>query len=264
MGYSIFTNEQTKPLTNEELKRVFKRLSELDESSVQYEDLVNYIIIKNIRLVKLFSNGLYDKNKLEEDDLVLIGMTALKKAIKRYDYTKGVSFSSYARPWIIMELRRKSYEYVLGDSVVKRDYEMLKKYYSASIKLMQEYNREVNEDEIISYLKLNDKQIKHLKNLLNLSNPSSLDKKINEDDDLTYMDIIPANKTSTNYFEVVNKILQDKTSTNVFLDKALYNLTYDEIASNYNLDIREVKNIYNDAIKKLKTEEFYNNLMYKE
>ncbi len=69
------------------------------------EEKINEFINANIRLVlsivQRFSNG-----RGEADDLFQVGCVGLIKAVKNFDTSVGVKFSTYAVPMIVGEVRR--------------------------------------------------------------------------------------------------------------------------------------------------------------
>lgn len=82
--------EVLKPLTNDELNALFKKMQNGDD------DALRIIVEHNIRLVlyivrKNFKAPIYD-----QEELVAIGNIGLMKAINTFDISKNIRFSSYA------------------------------------------------------------------------------------------------------------------------------------------------------------------------
>lgn len=86
-------------LKNEEMRRLFTRLCEGDQSA--REKLVNGNLRLVLSVIQRFNNrGEY------VDDLFQVGCIGLIKAIDNFDLSQNVKFSTYAVPMIIGEIRR--------------------------------------------------------------------------------------------------------------------------------------------------------------
>ncbi|MCW3491221.1 RNA polymerase sporulation sigma factor SigG [Dethiobacter alkaliphilus] len=86
-------------LKNDEMRRLFARLREGDESA--REKLVNGNLRLVLSVIQRFNNrGEY------VDDLFQVGCIGLIKAIDNFDLGQNVKFSTYAVPMIIGEIRR--------------------------------------------------------------------------------------------------------------------------------------------------------------
>lgn len=86
-------------LTNDEMKELFEKLKEGDESARR--KLINGNLRLVLSVIQRFNNrGEY------VDDLFQIGCVGLIKAIDNFDLNQNVKFSTYAVPMIIGEIRR--------------------------------------------------------------------------------------------------------------------------------------------------------------
>ena len=87
-------------LTNEEMRKLFKRLQEEGDLSAR-EELVNGNLRLVLSVIQRFNNrGEYG------DDLFQVGCIGLMKSIDNFDLSHNVKFSTYAVPMIIGEIRR--------------------------------------------------------------------------------------------------------------------------------------------------------------
>ena len=90
---------QLKVLTNAEMKELFVKLQQGDESAK--ETLINGNLKLVLSIVQRFSNRCENM-----DDLFQVGCIGLMKAVDNFDTGLQVKFSTYAVPMIIGEIRR--------------------------------------------------------------------------------------------------------------------------------------------------------------
>ena len=86
-------------LTNEEMRKLFKRIHEGDYSAREE------FIQGNLRLVLSVIQRFNNRGE-HVDDLFQVGCIGLIKAIDNFDLSQNVKFSTYAVPMIIGEIRR--------------------------------------------------------------------------------------------------------------------------------------------------------------
>jgi RNA polymerase sporulation-specific sigma factor len=96
------------PLPYEEVMRLLKSAQSGDSAAV--EKLVN----SNLKLVMSIASRFLNSG-YELDDLFQVGSIGLIKAIRRFDTSSGLQFSTYAVPLIIGEIRR----YLRDDSPIR-------------------------------------------------------------------------------------------------------------------------------------------------
>ena len=72
------------------------------------------LIINNIQLVKSIVRK-YKYSQVEYDDLMQLGLIGLYKAIKNFDESFNVRFSTYAVPMIVGEIKR----FLRDDGIIK-------------------------------------------------------------------------------------------------------------------------------------------------
>lgn len=143
----IYLNEISKiPLLSpEEEYELAKQCANGDEYAK------NHLIISNMRLVVDVAKK-YQGRGVPISDLISSGYFGLKRAIEKFDYTKGNKLSTYATWWI-----RQSVNRAIGDTgrnirVPIHIQEMLAKYKRASFDLWQQLGREPSENDIAEYL----------------------------------------------------------------------------------------------------------------
>ncbi|MDO5328982.1 MAG: sigma-70 family RNA polymerase sigma factor [Coriobacteriia bacterium] len=83
--------------------RLFK---EIESNSRHSEIARNKIIYAYKYLVKSIANKFY-ASTLDDDDLMQAGMIAMDEAISRYDFRRGVKFSTFAYPFVHAAIKRE-------------------------------------------------------------------------------------------------------------------------------------------------------------
>lgn len=148
------------------------------------------IVEEYIPLVKyIASRVMFEKNKyMEYEDLVSYGMIGLMDAIKKYDSTKGMKFSSYAsiriKGSMIDELRKNR-------PISKGAMDKLNKYNKAIDELQVKLLREPNNIEIADYLEITINEVAEIENYINYISMISLENVIfSDDEDMNLMGII--------------------------------------------------------------------------
>ena len=109
---------------------------------------------------------MFEKNKyMEYEDLVSYGMIGLMDAIKKYDSTKGMKFSSYAsiriKGSMIDELRKNR-------PISKGAMDKLNKYNKSIDELQLRLLREPNNKEIADYMGITTNEVAEIENYINL------------------------------------------------------------------------------------------------
>lgn len=122
----------------------------------------NHLIISNMRLVVDVAKK-YQGRGVPISDLISSGYFGLKRAIEKFDYTKGNKLSTYATWWI-----RQSVNRAIGDTgrnirVPIHIQEMLAKYKRASFDLWQQLGREPSESDIAEHLGIPLAKIKEIR-----------------------------------------------------------------------------------------------------
>lgn len=133
----------------------------LDDKEIMYlitkaqegdKDAQDKIVRNNMALVWSIVKRFYNRG-FETDDLVQIGCIGLVKAIKKFDKSYNVKFSTYAVPMIMGEIKR----FIRDDGIIKISRSL--KETSVKVKYMQEnllkkLNREPTINEVAEALKL--------------------------------------------------------------------------------------------------------------
>ena len=164
------------------------------------KEIMTKLVTENSNLIWSIVTRFKDRG-YEIEDLYHIGCIGFIKSIKRFDTNYEVKLSTYAVPYILGEIKR----FIRDDGPVK---------VSRSIKELS-YKIKLIQNEYITK-KGRDIQIKELAKLLKVSKEDiviamdsnntveSIDRKVNDSDDLTIMDKLKSNVDQEK--DIVNKI----------------------------------------------------------
>lgn len=162
------------------------------------------IINQNMGLVWSIAKRFYGRG-CEMDDLSQIGALGLIKAVKKFDTTFNVKFSTYAVPMIMGEIKR----FLRDDGVIKVSRslkELAIRGYNAQQRLTKLYGREPTILEIAKECEVEPENM--VEALEAVVPPDSFDKTIydNGDNKISMIDKLPADDTED---DTLNKIMID-------------------------------------------------------
>lgn len=260
---NYYLNElPSKVLTFEEIVLLYKKYEQGDLSA--RNQIINY----NLRLVVSVAKK-YKNMGIEFEDLISAGNEGLLIAVEKYDYTLGISFSSYARWWIMQYVTRTiannsrtiRIPVHLHDLLIKvRKY--MNDYYSV-------FGKNPSIKEISNKFNINSDLVETILNVLNsvisLNEPicnngeseieEEIGSTISSDIDIEeeYIEQEMYNELNKYVFEESNLSERDKKIIAYrygFIDGKIY--TLDEIGNIYHICKERVRQIENSSIKKLK------------
>lgn len=164
------------------------------------QEIMTELITENSNLIWSIVTRFKDRG-YETEDLYQIGCIGFIKSIKRFDTNFEVKLSTYAVPYILGEIKR----FIRDDGPVKVSRSI--KDLSYKIKLIQkEYiekqGRDVKIDELAKLLKVPKEEI--LLAIDSSNTIESIDKNINDSDDLSIKDKLKSNIDEEK--EIINKI----------------------------------------------------------
>ncbi len=135
------------------------------------------MIESNLRLVVSIGKR-YMNRGLPFSDIVEEGNIGLIKAVEKFDYKRGFRFSTYASWWIRQFIERAIINQAKIIRLPVHVVERLNKYLSELEQLVQEMGREPKIHEIAERLKISEKEVTDLKQLIRTT--YSLDSPISE------------------------------------------------------------------------------------
>ncbi len=164
------------------------------------KEIMTKLVTENSNLIWSIVTRFKDRG-YEMEDLYQIGCIGFIKSIKRFDTNYEVKLSTYAVPYILGEIKR----FIRDDGPVKVSRSI--KELSYKIKLIQnEYitkkGRDIQIEELAKLLKVSKEDIVIAMDSNNTV--ESIDKKVNDSDDLTIMDKLKSNVDQEK--DIVNKI----------------------------------------------------------
>ncbi len=164
------------------------------------KEIMTKLVTKNSNLIWSIVTRFKDRG-YEIEDLYQIGCIGFIKSIKRFDTNYEVKLSTYAVPYILGEIKR----FIRDDGPVKVSRSI--KELSYKIKLIQnEYitkkGRDIQIEELAKLLKVSKEDIVIAMDSNNTV--ESIDRKVNDSDDLTIMDKLKSNVDQEK--DIVNKI----------------------------------------------------------
>jgi len=192
-------------LTQKEFEEVISRAQNGDASAE------NFLVENNIGLVRSVVKKFLNRG-CEYDDLMQIGSIGLLKAIKKFDLTFNVRFSTYAIPMIMGEIKR----FLRDDGIIKVSRnlkEIANKAHILKETLEKDFGREPTITELASELDISKEEL--VMALDSVHSTQSLYETIHHDDGspILLIDKIECNEDEN--LEIVDKIALKEVLSNL-------------------------------------------------
>lgn len=219
------------------------------------EDAKNKFIVGNLRLVLSVIQKFSSRGE-NADDLFQVGCVGLIKAIKNFDLSVGVKFSTYAVPMIIGEIRRylRDYNTIRVSRSLK---DIAYKALQTKELLIRESGSEPTIEQIAQKMELEPKQISNA--LEAIQDPISLFEPVFSDgtDTLFVMDQVSDKKNlDENWIEEISlKEAISKLSSrekNIITLRFFQGRTQMEVASEIGISQAQVSRLEKNAIERIK------------
>jgi len=254
-------------ITNIEMQELFKEYHDGNES------LKNIIISYNLRLVVSIAKRFLDKG-LPFLDLIQEGNIGLIKAVEKFDYSLGYTFSTYATWWIEQTIRRAIDEKTTTIKIPGYLREKIFKYKVVYKRLMNKLNREPKFEELAEELGVSVEEVEKTFDLQ--GDTISLNTKLDEEESMELWEIlvdesVNVEKTAINSTvkNEINDILRQSklTEKQIQVIKLRYGLsdgiiyTLDEIGNMFNVSRQRINEIEHIALEKLRNSNAIKRLM---
>ncbi|MGW1915207.1 RNA polymerase sigma factor SigF [Streptomyces sp. NPDC002076] len=155
-------------------RQFFRRLTELEEGTHEYQYARNTLIEMNMSLVR-FAAGRFRNRGDDMEDIVQTGMIGLIKAIDRFELAREVEFTSFALPYIVGEIKRFFRDTTWAVHVPRRLQELRVELAKAREELSSRLDRDPTVAELATLMNIPEDQVVEAQLASNGYNSASLD-----------------------------------------------------------------------------------------
>ncbi|GAA2594386.1 MULTISPECIES: RNA polymerase sigma factor SigF [Streptomyces] len=155
-------------------RQFFRRLTELEEGTPEYQYARNTLIEMNMSLVR-FAAGRFRGRGNDMEDIVQTGMIGLIKAIDRFELSREVEFTSFALPYIVGEIKRFFRDTTWAVHVPRRLQELRVELARAREELSSRLDREPTVAELATLMNIGEREVVEGQIASNGYHSSSLD-----------------------------------------------------------------------------------------
>lgn len=244
-------------INDEEEVKLAKKIKEGDAEAL------DKMVKSNLRFVISVAKQ-YQNRGMHLEDLINEGNFGLIKAAQRFDETKGFKFISYAVWWIRQSIMQSLAENSRTIRVPSNQIVVMNKIKKTFNELEQQFQREPTPDEIANVLNEDSEKIEELMKMYNTC--ISLDASVNQEDDMTFHDIVfdqdaktPDNNFKEESFQkdletVINKLPgRNRRIVCMYFGIMGYQpMTLEEIGEYFELTRERVRQIKDSSIRLLR------------
>ena len=244
-------------LTFEEEQELGKRIAEGDEAAR------NRLIESNLRLVVSIAKKYISRTSIPFLDLIQEGNIGLVHAVEKFDYKRGLKFSTYATYWIKQAISKAIATNSRTIRIPTHIIEALSKMNAATRELFQELKREPTIAEIALYMGESEKKVKELSAIV--KEPISMESTIGDDEESSIGDLVADDEEApieAIYQEEVSNTIKSVLSTLEPREADIISMrfgigypaprTLEEIGAHYSLSKERIRQIEAMALKKLR------------
>lgn len=244
-------------LTFEEEQELGKRIAEGDEAAR------NRLIESNLRLVVSIAKKYISRTSIPFLDLIQEGNIGLVHAVEKFDYKRGLKFSTYATYWIKQAISKAIATNSRTIRIPTHIIEALSKMNAATRELFQELKREPTIAEIALYMGESEKKVKELSAIV--KEPISMESTIGDDEESSIGDLVADDEEApieAIYQEEISNTIKSVLSTLEPREADIISMrfgigypaprTLEEIGAHYSLSKERIRQIEAMALKKLR------------
>lgn len=241
-------------------------LSSVKSSFERAARLRNAFVHANLRLVVTMARR-YDRGGMPLADLIQEGNLGLMHAVSRFDYRRGLRFSTYACWWIRHAIGRALADKSRAVRIPVHMLEAQQQLSKVQAKLIGELGREPTPSELAQAAQVPLAKLNQMHRYL-MGQPMSLDRPLYDDDDRAFGDILadPHSEDTSPVDELtiqtltarVETLLEHLTPIEADVLRQRFGLTDDEertfreIGDQYDLSRERIRQIQNAALGKLR------------
>jgi RNA polymerase primary sigma factor len=252
-AYDNLRNDGLDPQKNELLKR------EIEQGRLSREHLIK----ANTRLVVSIAKK-YMGRGVPFLDLIQEGNVGLMKAVKKFDYTRGCRFSTYATWWIRQTITRSIADQGRTIRVPVHMSDRIRRLYKAARLLEQEYGRQPTPEEMAEELDMDPRKVQWM---LRVSwRPLSLERPVGEEEDSELgnfiEDDITPTPTQSAYQQLLSEKIEEMLSTLSPREARILRLrfglvngrshTLEEVGRKFGLTRERIRQIEGQALRRLR------------
>lgn len=243
-------------LTADEEKSLARRIQKDDNAAREQ------MIKANLRLVVSIAKNYVDRG-LSLMDLIEEGNLGLLKAVERFDPDANCRFSTYATWWIKQSIKRALIDTVKTVRIPSYMVEIISKWKNMASNLSIKLGRQPTIEEIAEALEIPTENLGIIKTAIRASNSSSQTislenmwtlSEILEDKNVKQPHQILADDAKNELIEKLLNLIEDRDARIIRMRYGLENgdpMTLKEIGERVNLSRERVRQIENEALKKL-------------
>ncbi len=248
-----------------------EELEELEMAISEGQEATNILIESNLRLVVHVAKK-FVYHGMQLNDLIQEGNIGLMKAVKKFDYTRGYKFSTYATWWIKQSITRAIADQARTIRIPVHMVETINRMVRIKRKLSQDLHREPTPQEIANEMGITVEKVQQIQHIA--QEPQSLEKPVGEEADSTLGDFIGDDHTlnpleytiNEKYKEEIDRCLKELSPREEKVLRLRNGLTdgrprtLEEVGKEFDVTRERIRQIEAKAIRRLKAPSRQKNL----